>query len=313
MQHSLEKAIYPLETDQVLIAGSSKEFHPTADPAVFRVQFKDVMHGRGRVQEIEGTGRLREEFCYWFYRLLEREGIRTHIADQIAGITLEKDEALLPDGILVRKMEMLALELIARYVTRGNWVDSHKFPVFPAGVTLDEPIVEMCLKWKEEVENIDFEKLPSWQKRFHALLSKTPLKGMLMPETILRDDPRLNADVAVALHKYAKNDRIQGHMLESRDEAERLRILTLTVNGLLHEFLASQGWILEDGKFEVGIPVDCKERNFFVGDEYTQDSSRIRDGHGNSLTKDLHRNMKSASSIYDGYAKLTEAMRTYFR
>lgn len=310
MNKFIAAAAYPEEAE-TLLSGSSKEFFPTNDASVLRVRFKDVMHGGGRTRVVEGTGKLREEFCFWFYRLLEHEGIRTHIATQIASITLANDEPLLPDGILVRKMDMVALELIARYVTRGNWVDEHKFPVFPAGVVLEEPIIEMCLKWKEDVKNIDFEKLPGWQKRLHTLLSHTPLHGMLMPQTIVRDDPRLNVDMAMALHRHAKSDRIRGRTIESREEGEQLHQLTLQVNGILREFLASQGWILEDGKFEVGIPVNHNGRDFFVGDEYTQDSSRIRDGSGNSLTKDLHRNMKPLSAIYDGYAKLTEAMRTY--
>lgn len=310
MKESISAAAYPTHPN-ALLSGSSKEFFPTNDTSVLRVRFKDVMHGGGRTEEVEGTGRLREEFCFWFYRLLEREGIRTHIASQIAGMELSGDDPLLPDGILVRRMNMVALELIARYVTRGNWVDAHKFPVFPAGIVLEEPIAEMCLKWKEDVRNMDFEKLPSWQKRLHALLSHTPLRGMLMPQTITRDDPRLNTDVAIALHRHAMSERIRGHMIESREEGEQLRLLTLRVNGILREFLSSQGWVLEDGKFEVGIPVDHDSRDFFVGDEYTQDSSRVRDGAGNSLTKDLHRNMKPPSAIYDGYAKLTEAIRDY--
>jgi phosphoribosylaminoimidazole-succinocarboxamide synthase len=296
-----------------LLSGSSKDFYPTGDASVLRVQFKDIMHGRGRTQEVEGSGRLREEFCFWFYRLLEQEGIRTHIATQIADIRLEGNEPLLSNGILVRRMNMVALELIARYITRGNWVDEHKFPLFPAGIELEEPIAEMCLKWKEAVQNIDFEQLPTWQKKLHAVLSKTPIANLLLNRRIIRDDPRINADVAIALHVHAKNDHIRGRMIESQSEADYLRKLTLDVNNILREFLASQGWVLEDGKFEVGIPVDHVGREFFIGDEYTQDSSRVRDRAGNSLTKDLHRNMKSSSAIYDGYAKLTEAIREYTR
>src|SRR3989338_5532087 len=71
------------QTEKPLFGGFSKLFYETEDPEVLRVVFKDVMHGRGKERKIEGTGRLREEFCFWFYRVLEREGIRTHIAEKI--------------------------------------------------------------------------------------------------------------------------------------------------------------------------------------------------------------------------------------
>ena len=85
------------------------------------------------------------------------------------------------------------------------------------------------------------------------------------------------------------------------------------MNGLLRTFLRSQGFVLEDGKFEVGVLPDSPSRTFIVADEYTQDSSRIRDERGASLTKDLHRNMKPDTEIYDGYAKLADAMEAYAR
>lgn len=291
-----------------LFGGFSKQFFPTDDPKVMRMKFHNVMHGRGETQMVEGTGRLREEFCFNFYQLLEREGIQTHIAKQIGDVVLEGDEAFRKSGILVQKLDMVALELIFRRVTRGNWVDRHKFPVFPADVRLDPAIIEFCLKWKEQVMNLNYDKLSPLWKLVHRILSKTPLSRVLMTETIERDDPRINVDVAIALHKHAISDVLRGHLIQSQDEWEELRILTLKVNSMLEEFMKSQGWILEDGKFEVGILPGDSDKKPIVGDEYTQDSMRVRDTDGGSLTKDLHRNRRSPQEIYNNYAKLTEAM-----
>jgi phosphoribosylaminoimidazole-succinocarboxamide synthase len=303
----------PTDAEVARFGGFSKEFFPTGDDDVFRVHFKDAMHGRGETQEVNGTGRLREEFCYHFYRLLESEGIRTQIADQIGGIKLQGDEALRDDGILVKKLDMIVLELISRFVTRGNWVDEHKFPVFPAGVELNPPIVEFCLKWKKDVPNLDYQKLSFIWQKVHAALLRTPIGRILMSKTVERDDPRINVDVAMALHRHAISDAIRGHLVESREEWEYLRELTEKVNGLLAEFMESQGWKLEDGKFEAGIIPGDSSRAPIVADEYTQDSCRVRGADGGSITKDLHRSRRPKSEIYDGYARLTEAMKTYSR
>lgn len=298
---------------RAVFSGASKDFFATEDPQLLLVRFKDVMHGAGRTREVKGTGRLRERFCFWFYRLLEREGIRTHLARSYARRPIEGNDALRTSGLWVMKLEMVALELVARFVTRGHWVDSQKFPVFPAGLVLPKPVTELCLKWQQDVPTLEYERLTSWQRRLHGVLARTPLSPVLLPKQTRRDDPRIGVDLAIALHQRAKSPRIRGHLIASREEAEVLRALTLRVNGLLRAFLREQDWTLEDGKFEVGVDPSADYREFVVGDEYTQDSSRIRDARGASLTKDLHRNMKSNTEIYDGYAKLAEAMEVYAR
>lgn len=287
----------------LLFDGKSKEFWTTPEPGVLLVRFKDVMHGAGRERVVRGTGRLRERFCYWFYRLLEREGVRTHLTAR----------ALAPDGLYVVRLEMLALELVARFVTRGHWVDAHKYPLFDGGVELSEPVTELCLKWQEDVQALEYERLSPWQKRLHRTLHGTALGPLLVPRTARRDDPRIGVDLALALHEHARSPRVRGHLIASRDEGEELRALTLRVNALLRAFLRTQGFVLEDGKFEVGVAPGSRSRKFIVADEYTQDSSRIRDRRGHSLTKDLHRNMKPDTEIYDGYAKLADAMEAYAR
>ncbi len=302
------------------IEGASKRFFPTDDPNVYQMIFKDVLHGRGRVQEIVGTGRLREEFCYYFFRLLESEGIKTHIAERVGDIVLDGDSALLDKGILVRKMDMIKLELIGRLVARGNWVDDHKFPILEPGAKLDTPAAEFCLKWKEDVKNLDYDDLDPWKKWIHHIVSKTPLQDLLVPEKITRDDPRINTHMAVVIDKYAKDPRIKGHMLKSLDEARYLEDQILKVAKIYKDFLLSFGIDLEDFKYEVGIPIDYltdytreSHDNFYIGDELTQDSSRGANKAGESLTKDLHRKRKSPAQILDGYALFTESIKTYVK
>ncbi|EKD93010.1 MAG: hypothetical protein ACD_28C00278G0010 [uncultured bacterium] len=299
------------QTEKPLFGGFSKLFYETEDPEVLRVVFKDVMHGRGKERKIEGTGRLREEFCFWFYRVLEREGIRTHIAEKIGTIPLQKNEPLLEaGGMLVKNLDMIALELIYRTVARGNWVDAHKFPVLEEGAVLTPSPVEFCLKWKQSVENLDYKELSPVWKKIHAALSHTPLGKILLPSEIVRDDPRIGIDIAVAMNSHAREEKLRGHLIQNREEGIELEELTRRVNIILVQFMEEQGWFFEDGKFEVGVPREGA-RQFLIADEYTQDSCRVRKSDGTSLTKDLHRQGKSDTEIYDGYAQLTEAMKQW--
>jgi phosphoribosylaminoimidazole-succinocarboxamide synthase len=276
-----------------------------------RVVFKDAIHGAGRSSSVAGTGKLREEFSYHFYRLLEREGIPTHLARSYCGRHLLDHERQSQDGLLVRRLEMIALELICRYVGRGQWSDPHKWPIIEPGHVFGDPVFECCLKWRCRVPNLAFQRLSPGLHRCWRVLGWTPLRSVLLPADVDRDDPRIGPDLAVALNVCATDPRVRGHVLRSADEWEQLRRLALRVNSLLRDFLASVGWVLEDGKFEVGIDPGLSTREFVVADEYSQDSCRIRTLTGESLTKDLFRQSKSASEIYDGYARLAEAMREY--
>ena len=291
---------------QCLIAGSSKDFYTTSNPEVLRVVFKDKLHGANAEATIEGTGRLREEFCYWFYRLLEQHGIPTHLAK------VEGGSALLDRGILVQKMDMVALELVMRYVARGSVADAHKLPLFEAGTVFENPVPELHLKWKAAVNNLPYDQLSPAMKAIHGLLSKTPLRPLLLEDKRTVDDPPQPLARLFALHHQAKDARLRGHLVADMDEHKALEALIIKVNTVLRDFLASQGWILEDSKFEAGVRPNAP-RIFTVADELTQDSSRIRNAAGESLTKDLFRQRKSKAQIYDGYAQLTEAIKNHVR
>ncbi|MCB1135666.1 MAG: hypothetical protein KDK78_05300 [Chlamydiia bacterium] len=118
---------------QHLIEGSSKIFEQRGPQVLMR--FKDAIHGAQRASSIQGTGELRQEFTYHFYRYLESKGIRTHL-DESNGC------ALTGDGIWVRKLNPVKIEILVRNVARGHWVDAHKVPVFAGGTVFDTPIVE---------------------------------------------------------------------------------------------------------------------------------------------------------------------------
>lgn len=256
---------------QPMIEGSSKQFFPQSDRKILMV-FKDDIHGANRASSIAGTGDLRKRFSYAFYRFLEAHGLQTHLAEPA-------DNAMTNEGILVKLADPVKIEILVRNVARGHWVDRHKVPVFDAGVVFSEPVVELCLKDKVKRED-----------------------GTEV------DDPRINTDVAMALHEKAKSEKIRGHMIESREESDELRELALHVNDVYRKFLQEYGWVLEDFKFEVGLDTSTPERTFMLIDEISPDCSRIRDKNGNSLTKDLFRARRPEQEIRDAYEVLTVAI-----
>ena len=257
---------------KAIIEVSSKQFFLQDDGSCL-MSFKDDIHGANRVDVISGTGELRKRFSYFFYKYLEEHGINTH---------LQPDNALNERGILVKKLHPVKIEILVRNIARGHWVDSHKVPLFSPGEVFSEPIVEFCVKIKEE-----------------------------LPDGRILDDPRANTDILAALHRGAKDKKLKGNMLRSREEGERLRHIALQINTLYKDFLEENNWILEDFKFEVGVENPKEDHPLFILiDEISPDCSRIRDHEGNSLTKDLFRERKSELKIYEGYKMLSDAIES---
>lgn len=251
-----------------VIEGSSKQFFTQSDSTCL-MTFKDSLHGASRMGQISGTGYLRQAFSYYFFRLLEKKNIATHLTE----------DPLKPDGIIVKKLEPVKLEVIVRNVARGHWVDEHKIPLLPAGEVLDPPLVEFCLKMKTTLPN-----------------------GREI------DDPRISPELAIHLNSKAKDPSFRNRLLQSLKEAEQLKQIALEINSYYSHLLLQVGWTLEDFKFEVGIQPGNASRQFILIDEISPDCSRIRDQEGRSLTKDLFRQRRPEKEIYEGYLILKEWM-----
>jgi len=255
-----------------VIEGSSKQFF-YHDDNTYLMTFKDSLHGASRVGNITGTGYLRQAFTYYFYRILEKQQIFTHLTDK----------AMLQNGILVHKTCPIKLEIIVRNRARGHWVDAHKIPLFQGGEIFSWPLVEFCLKWKTVLAN-----------------------GQEI------DDPRVSPDLILLLDSQAKDLSIRDNLLKSLDEVQQLKQMALRINSIYSVLLAEVDWILEDFKFEVGILPKDSTRQLVLIDEISPDSSRIRDIHGNSMTKDLFRQKRENTVIYANYLRLKEFMEKMY-
>lgn len=196
------------------VEGSSKILTPLSSD-LWLMSFKDDIHGGGQKGCIKGTGALRKEFTYYFYRFLETQNIQTHLIP---------DSEMRQDGLLVHRCNPLKIEVIVRNIARGHWVDEHKIPLIEGGTLFSKPLIEFSVK-----------------------------KKMVLQNGSVVDDPRVNEDMMIELNAIAKDPEIKGHMPRTKEQVEMIKLMSLSINEHYSSFLNAQGWLLEDFKFEVGI------------------------------------------------------------
>ena len=257
---------------KMLFEWSSKRFY-SFDEESYLMSFKDEIHGWWMESSIHGTGTLRKEFSYYFYKLLEKNGINTHLCHT---------HSLQENGIIVRKVQPIKIEILVRNVARWHWVDSHKVPIIEWGAIFENPVVEYCLKIKTQLDD-----------------------GRIL------DDPRVNEDMIIELDILCKIDSVAGTLIHNKEEFARIREIALRVNAIYKKFLSEHNLILEDFKFEIGVDLsDTKEiRDFILIDEISPDCSRIRDEKWNSISKDLFRQKKPKELIYKWYKELADSIK----
>ena len=108
------------------------EWVPTADVA-YMVHKDDITAGDGERRDvIEGKGRLSCRTTSAIFRLLERRGIPTHYVDTLDDQTM-----------LVRRVEMIPIEWVARRLATGSYV---RRTGIAEGTRFEPVVLEMFLK-----------------------------------------------------------------------------------------------------------------------------------------------------------------------
>ena len=82
---------------------------------------------------LDGKGKINATISVKLFELLEKNGIKTHLIELIDS-----------NSILVKRLEMIPLEVVCRNIAAGHFLS--KFPRFKKGQTLKFPIVEFYLK-----------------------------------------------------------------------------------------------------------------------------------------------------------------------
>jgi phosphoribosylaminoimidazole-succinocarboxamide synthase len=117
-----------------LYKGKAKSVFCTDNPEELRVVFRNDMTAFNGVKhdQFENKGRFNATASEFFMRLLEENGIRTHFISRPD-----------PDTMIVRKLEMIPLEVIVRNVAAGSMVK--KYPV-TEGTVFSSPIIAIDFK-----------------------------------------------------------------------------------------------------------------------------------------------------------------------
>ncbi len=118
----------------VLYEGKAKKILRTDNENEFIVYYKDdatAFNGEKKA-EISSKGILNNKISTKIFENLERQGIKTHYIKNIS----ERE-------MLVKKVDILLLEVIVRNITAGSFC---KRVGIEEGIVLDEPIFELCYK-----------------------------------------------------------------------------------------------------------------------------------------------------------------------
>jgi phosphoribosylaminoimidazole-succinocarboxamide synthase len=118
-----------------LAAGKTKTVTSSTDPNNVVLTFRDdITAGDGKKHDIlPGKGKVNATITAKLYRILAEEGIPTHLLKVIDS-----------NRLLVRKLEMIPVEVVCRIRAAGHFVGVGKY--FRDGDKLPFPVVEFYLK-----------------------------------------------------------------------------------------------------------------------------------------------------------------------
>lgn len=119
---------------ELLYAGKAKSVYRTDAEGELLVHFRDDITAFDGVKKdcLEGKGTYNARISAFFFGYLEAQGIRTHFLSMCG------------DGsMLVRKLEMIPLEVIVRNIAAGSMVKN--FPIEP-GTLLSPPVIVIDYK-----------------------------------------------------------------------------------------------------------------------------------------------------------------------
>lgn len=171
----------------LLYEGKAKQVYSTENENEYIVYFKDdatAFNGEKKA-EISSKGILNNKISTIMFEMLHKKQIATHFIKSLS----ERE-------MLVKKVEILPLEVIVRNITAGSFC---KRVGIEEGIVLDEPIFEICYK------NDDY------------------------------GDPMLNDDQAVAM-KLATRDELQFLRSETLKINELMKSFFLKMNLKLVDF-----------------------------------------------------------------------------
>lgn len=123
-----------MQAGSLIYEGKAKQVYATSDPDIVRMTYKDdaTAFDGAKKGTISNKGRINNRIACMLFEMLEKEGIPTHLVEK-------------PDdrNVLVRKLEMLPVEVVVRNVVAGSMA---KRLGKEEGMELPSPILELYYK-----------------------------------------------------------------------------------------------------------------------------------------------------------------------
>ena len=121
-----------MKQKKLLYKGKAKSVYTTSEKSKLIVEFRDdiTAFDGGKKNVLKNKGNYNAEVSAFFFEYLERNGVKTHF------ITM-----LDPHRMVVRKLEMIPLEVIVRNIAAGSIVRNYPFregsPLSPPLIVID--------------------------------------------------------------------------------------------------------------------------------------------------------------------------------
>ncbi len=118
----------------LLYTGKAKKVYSTEDPALCIFEYKDDATAFNGLKKgsFEGKGIINNQMANFIFRLLEKKGVKTHLVEELS-----------PRETLVKKVDIIPLEVIVRNVAAGSF--SKRYGV-EEGTPFKAPTLEFSYK-----------------------------------------------------------------------------------------------------------------------------------------------------------------------
>jgi phosphoribosylaminoimidazole-succinocarboxamide synthase len=118
----------------LLIKGKAKSVYTTNTKGKLIVEFRDdiTAFDGGKKDVLKNKGNYNAEVSAFFFEYLEQKGVKTHFFTMLD-----------PHHMVVRKLEMIPLEVIVRNIAAGSIVRNYPFR---EGTPLDPPVIVIDFK-----------------------------------------------------------------------------------------------------------------------------------------------------------------------
>jgi phosphoribosylaminoimidazole-succinocarboxamide synthase len=123
-----------LEKKELLYEGKAKKVFLTDDPKYYLIEFKDDISAfdGDKKSRFQKKGEINNRISAFLFEYLENYNIPTQFVQIVS-----------PESMLVKKLEMIPIEVVVRNISTGSLVRRYGYE---DGKILDYPIVELFLK-----------------------------------------------------------------------------------------------------------------------------------------------------------------------